>query len=143
MWSPVVVLLLVALSGVAEGGVWKRSDDTSTSEVLLQQLSKQLNHVTAQVAALQAQLKAAARSVAFQARSVAFQARSGAFQARSVAFQAQPSSGLVQLGADATVVYDKVNLTIGNAYDDHTGFFTAPLSGTYTFSVSCMAGMQW
>ncbi|XP_052226185.1 heavy metal-binding protein HIP-like [Dreissena polymorpha] len=56
-----------------------------------------------------------------------------------VAFKAHlASSGnlFVTIGPNQRIIFDDVQLNLGNAYFQHLGGFLAPLSGTYMFSVS-------
>ena len=55
---------------------------------------------------------------------------------RGVVFFAYLSHNWKQLSRHTTLVYDVVDLNIGNGYDKSTGKFTAPSNGTYMFYVS-------
>jgi hypothetical protein len=55
-----------------------------------------------------------------------------------VGFQARRSTDPFSLAANAPVIFDVVISNIGGAYDDHTGMFTAPVNGVYTFHMNCM-----
>ena len=44
------------------------------------------------------------------------------------------SSNLQNLGKHAVVVFGKVTLNSGSAYDGNTGIFTAPTDGIYSFT---------
>ena len=57
----------------------------------------------------------------------------------NVAFHARHSTDPFNVGSQGTIVYDTAITNVGNAYDHETGFFTAPVSGTYAFFVNCMA----
>ena len=35
-----------------------------------------------------------------------------------------------------TVIFDEIRTNLGGAYDGHTGIFTAPVAGTYVFSLT-------
>lgn len=58
------------------------------------------------------------------------------FVATRVAFYAYMSvdRGIDWFSLDKKIIYDKVNLNIGDGYDVLTGVFTAPSSGTYIFN---------
>ncbi|XP_056016173.1 heavy metal-binding protein HIP-like [Ostrea edulis] len=53
---------------------------------------------------------------------------------RVVAFHARMSSSLQNLGRSAVVVFGKVILNSGSAFDGNTGIFTAPTDGIYSFT---------
>ncbi|XP_053380337.1 heavy metal-binding protein HIP-like [Mercenaria mercenaria] len=53
-----------------------------------------------------------------------------------VAFFATLSQHLNHAGAHQSITFDNVVTNIGNAYNSHFGSFTAPVSGTYVFSVT-------
>ena len=57
----------------------------------------------------------------------------------NVAFHARHSTDPFNVASQGTIVYDAVTTNIGNAYDHKTGFFTAPIPGTYVFFTNCMA----
>nr|KAG5713846.1 hypothetical protein BaRGS_024473 [Batillaria attramentaria] len=57
----------------------------------------------------------------------------------NVAFSAYHSTDPFSVAAHGTIVYDAVTTNIGNGYDHQTGFFTAPVSGTYAFFTNCMS----
>ena len=42
------------------------------------------------------------------------------------------------LGAGQTIVFDKVITNVGNAYDNMTGIFTAPVRAVYVFEMTLM-----
>ena len=50
------------------------------------------------------------------------------------------SSALSNLGAGQTIVFDKVITNHGNAYDNITGMFTAPVKAIYVFELTLMTG---
>nr|KAG5689870.1 hypothetical protein BaRGS_002381 [Batillaria attramentaria] len=55
----------------------------------------------------------------------------------TVAFTATlQGGGPVTIGNSSPIKFDKVVTNIGNAYNSHTGVFTAPVSGTYGFFLS-------
>ena len=45
----------------------------------------------------------------------------------------------VPLGQHSMLVFDKVVLNVGDGYDPHTGIFTAPVSGVYSFFLTQMS----
>ncbi|XP_056014962.1 heavy metal-binding protein HIP-like [Ostrea edulis] len=51
-----------------------------------------------------------------------------------VAFHARTSSSLQTLGSQAVVVFGKITLNSGSAYNSNTGIFTAPTDGIYSFT---------
>lgn len=53
-----------------------------------------------------------------------------------VAFTVYLSHGVHNLTQDQPIVYDKVLLNMGGAYNTKTGMFTAPVGGVYLFSYS-------
>ncbi|XP_048771001.1 heavy metal-binding protein HIP-like [Ostrea edulis] len=55
-----------------------------------------------------------------------------------VAFHARMSSNLQNLGNNAVVVFGRVTLNSGSAYDGNTGIFTAPTYGIYSFTWTIM-----
>ena len=53
-------------------------------------------------------------------------------------------SGDVKLTAGQKLQYDTVVVNVGNSFDEESGFFRAPVSGVYIFSVtSCSKGNDW
>ncbi|XP_056015792.1 heavy metal-binding protein HIP-like [Ostrea edulis] len=52
----------------------------------------------------------------------------------AIAFHARTSSVLQNLGSYAAVVFGKVTLNSGSAYNGKTGIFTAPTDGIYSFT---------
>ena len=53
-------------------------------------------------------------------------------------------SGDVKLTAGQKLQYDTVVVNLGNSFDEVSGFFRAPVSGVYIFSVtSCSKGSDW
>nr|CBX41743.1 putative C1q domain containing protein MgC1q94 [Mytilus galloprovincialis] len=60
------------------------------------------------------------------------------YRKRVVAFTAWLSK-TTTLGTNHAVVYNKLLLNKGNAYNAHTGHFTAPVRGLYLLSASIMA----
>ncbi|XP_048765818.1 heavy metal-binding protein HIP-like [Ostrea edulis] len=51
-----------------------------------------------------------------------------------IAFHARTSSTLKNIGNQAVVVFGKVTLNSGSAYNGNTGIFTAPTDGIYSFT---------
>uniref|UniRef100_K1PZ52 Heavy metal-binding protein HIP n=1 Tax=Magallana gigas TaxID=29159 RepID=K1PZ52_MAGGI len=51
-----------------------------------------------------------------------------------IAFQSSLTKTLQNLKNQETVIFDKVSLNEGNAYDNSSGIFTAPLDGIYSFT---------
>ncbi|XP_056016151.1 heavy metal-binding protein HIP-like [Ostrea edulis] len=56
----------------------------------------------------------------------------------AIAFHARMSSNLQNLGKYAVVVFGKVTLNSGSAYNGKTGIFTAPTDGIYSFTWTIM-----
>uniref|UniRef100_K1QYK6 Complement C1q tumor necrosis factor-related protein 3 n=1 Tax=Magallana gigas TaxID=29159 RepID=K1QYK6_MAGGI len=52
----------------------------------------------------------------------------------TIAFQSTITKHLVNLKAKETVIFDKVSLNEGNAFDKTSGVFTAPSDGIYSFT---------
>ncbi|XP_056014969.1 heavy metal-binding protein HIP-like [Ostrea edulis] len=59
----------------------------------------------------------------------------------SFAFHARTSSTLQNLGSYAVVVFGKVTLNSGSAYNGNTGIFTAPTDGIYSFTWTILTKM--
>nr|XP_034307463.1 heavy metal-binding protein HIP-like [Crassostrea gigas] len=59
-----------------------------------------------------------------------------------IAFQSSLTKTLQNLKNQETVIFDKVSLNEGKAYDNISGIFTAPLDGIYSFTwtISTTAG---
>ena len=55
-----------------------------------------------------------------------------------MAFTATMPDTQTLLEAGVRVVYSTIISNIGDAYNDTTGIFTAPLNGTYSFAVTTM-----
>ncbi|XP_052678292.1 heavy metal-binding protein HIP-like [Crassostrea angulata] len=51
-----------------------------------------------------------------------------------IAFQSSLTKQLENMKNQETVIFDKVSLNEGNAYDKTSGIFTAPLDGIYSFT---------
>uniref|UniRef100_K1Q3W5 Heavy metal-binding protein HIP n=1 Tax=Magallana gigas TaxID=29159 RepID=K1Q3W5_MAGGI len=62
-----------------------------------------------------------------------------------IAFQSSLTMTLQNLKNQETVIFDKVSLNEGNAYDNISGIFTAPLDGIYSFTwtISTTAGQYF
>ncbi|XP_048765817.2 heavy metal-binding protein HIP-like [Ostrea edulis] len=58
-----------------------------------------------------------------------------------IAFHARTSSTLQNLGSYAVVVFGKVTLNSGSAYNGNTGIFTAPTDGIYSFTWTILTKM--
>uniref|UniRef100_A0A8W8LMJ7 C1q domain-containing protein n=1 Tax=Magallana gigas TaxID=29159 RepID=A0A8W8LMJ7_MAGGI len=52
----------------------------------------------------------------------------------TIAFQSSLTNNLNNMKNHETVVFDKVSVNEGKAYDSSSGIFTAPLDGTYSFT---------
>ncbi|XP_070174320.1 uncharacterized protein [Littorina saxatilis] len=96
----------------------KRSDDVSALQTVVAGLSQQMTAFNAKLTAMQAKLDAANINVAFHAHH---------------------SSDPFNVASQGTIVYNVVTTNIGNAYNRNSGYFTAPVSGTYVFFTNCMA----
>ncbi|XP_048769778.2 heavy metal-binding protein HIP-like [Ostrea edulis] len=55
-----------------------------------------------------------------------------------IAFHARTSSAIQNPGSYAVVVFGKVTLNSGSAYNGNTGIFTAPTDGIYSFTWTIM-----
>ncbi|KAL4217198.1 hypothetical protein ACF0H5_023651 [Mactra antiquata] len=53
----------------------------------------------------------------------------------NIAFRSALSSDIGQVTPGQIIVFDIVGLNNGNAYNQHSGIFTAPVNGTYMFSM--------
>jgi len=51
-------------------------------------------------------------------------------------FSAYLNEHLFNLGPDQTIIYKGILLNDGNAYNQYTGIFTVPVTGTYLFTAS-------
>ncbi|XP_045190996.1 complement C1q tumor necrosis factor-related protein 3-like isoform X2 [Mercenaria mercenaria] len=56
-----------------------------------------------------------------------------------VAFQASLTIESASFKLYDTIIFNSVITNIGNAYNKHTGIFTAPVSGTYTFNTNIVS----
>jgi len=54
---------------------------------------------------------------------------------RGVAFFVGLTTNIGPISQHADIVFDRVVTNVGNAYDQDTGRFTAPVNGTYQFNV--------
>ena len=62
---------------------------------------------------------------------------------QAVAFKVR-LSGDVKLTVGQKLQYDTVVVNVGNSFDEASGFFRAPVSGVYIFSVTtCSKGSDW
>jgi len=95
----------------------RRSDDLAAQQAVVDQLAEKVNQLTADVSALKNQMQTAQRTVAFDTLH----------------------DGDFALSSGTTVVYNHINTNIGNGYDGHTGFFTAPVGGVYHISLHCLS----
>ncbi|XP_060601954.1 uncharacterized protein LOC132755164 isoform X1 [Ruditapes philippinarum] len=64
------------------------------------------------------------------------------FPENPVAFTAILDHEVLHSGIDQTVVFNKVLLNDGNAYNNHTGVFTVPKEGVYMFYLAFGAGFE-
>ena len=55
-------------------------------------------------------------------------------------FTASLSSTMQGLSAGSTIVFDDVNINLGNGYSNSNGVFTCPNNGHYFFMTSLMSG---
>ncbi|XP_062599886.1 cerebellin-3-like [Saccostrea cucullata] len=58
---------------------------------------------------------------------------------RGVSFSVSLSSATPKLGTKQTVIYDEVLTNDGDGYDDRTGVFECPVTGTYMFVVDSLS----
>jgi hypothetical protein len=56
-----------------------------------------------------------------------------------VAFTAPITNSITNVAVNQVIVFDRVVTNIGNAYNNHGGIFTAPVSGAYEFAVTIMS----
>ncbi|XP_045191083.1 EMILIN-2-like [Mercenaria mercenaria] len=61
------------------------------------------------------------------------------FRRREVAFQASLTTESAAFELYDTIIFNNVITNIGHAYNKHTGIFTAPVSGTYTFNTNIVS----
>ena len=54
---------------------------------------------------------------------------------RKVAFFVGLTQNFGPISRNEAVVFDRIVTNVGSAYDSETGYFTAPLNGTYQFNV--------
>ena len=58
---------------------------------------------------------------------------------RGVAFFVGLTNNIGPISQHADIVFDRVVTNVGDAYDEDTGRFTAPVNGTYQFNVNIAA----
>lgn len=56
----------------------------------------------------------------------------------TIAFQSSLSKTLENMKNQKTVIFDKVSLNEGNAYDKTSGIFVAPLDRIYSFTFTML-----
>lgn len=56
----------------------------------------------------------------------------------TIAFQSSLFKTLENMKNQETVIFDKVSLNEGNAYDKTSGIFVAPLDGIYSFTFTML-----
>ncbi|XP_053395891.1 complement C1q tumor necrosis factor-related protein 3-like [Mercenaria mercenaria] len=54
----------------------------------------------------------------------------------NVAFRTELSKDLGSVSSNHVVIFDEVDLNLGSAYEPRHGIFTAPVNGTYLFSMA-------
>jgi len=64
-----------------------------------------------------------------------FYLSNGAGRGGKVAFFVGLAQNIGPINENAAVVFDRIVTNVGSAYDATTGYFTAPLNGTYQFTV--------
>ncbi|KAK7506690.1 hypothetical protein BaRGS_00002165 [Batillaria attramentaria] len=100
----------------------ERSDDPGSWEAVVQQQAQKISQQEAELTELKAGLASLRARIATQETRVAFNVRLSTTTS-------QPFTGT------QTLVFGLVDLNQGGAYDKDTGFFTAPISGLYLFSL--------
>ncbi|XP_070188504.1 uncharacterized protein [Littorina saxatilis] len=95
----------------------KRSDDHNPLEAVVSGLSQHVTKMAAQLSLLQTKFDASQKQVAFVARN---------------------SADPFNVAAAGTLAYNVADINLGGGFDTVTGVFTAPTSGLYVFSISCM-----
>ncbi|XP_025109413.1 complement C1q-like protein 3 [Pomacea canaliculata] len=124
------MLLLVVMSccvGSSTGSTnfrEKRSDDTTIAalEAIVQQQGAQIQTLQAKLTALEYRLPSTFTPVAF-----------------TVGFSHDDQDKGIAMGPLQILKFDNVLTNMGAGYDETTGIFTAPVSGTYGFYLSVMA----
>ncbi|XP_053377484.1 complement C1q tumor necrosis factor-related protein 4-like isoform X2 [Mercenaria mercenaria] len=58
--------------------------------------------------------------------------------AAPIAFSVTLKNNIATLGKEQAIVYDEINLNIGNSFDARHGIFTAPVDGPYEFTFATL-----
>lgn len=123
----------------------KRSDDVSATslQALVQQQAAMLQTQQAELQATRNTVQALQLTVSsLQATLTSIESKTSkavAFTARISGSRDQSVDDGVHLSPHETIVFDDVVTSIGNAYNGHTGIFTAPYAGAYVFYLVQMA----
>ncbi|KAK7506692.1 hypothetical protein BaRGS_00002167 [Batillaria attramentaria] len=125
----VLICLAAASHQVVRGessGRDERSDDPAPLEALVMQQAQTISKQQAKLDALEALVT---KLQTRQGDYVFFYQTKVAFNVRLLEMNSQSFTGT------QTLVFDRVDLNQGGDYDKDTGFFTAPVSGLYQFSL--------